>query len=141
MRLYGKAVTQGYSRLGQPFVSTPLHQLIVEKCGKERSSLAYNVESEIGILNAAELIYDDFLRVECDFFEGASTIEKLRDRIISHPVSTSSGIDAMVLSYLIDPDISLDELGEYASISENAMTKEFALYFKTNLINERKIKK
>lgn len=140
-KLYGKAVNYGYSKLGRPFVSEQLYGVVVEKLAEGRSWSSYDVEEKIDVALAAKLVYDDFLRVNRQFFNETTTIEKLRDRIASHPINASAGIDAMVLTYIANPNVSLDELERYARLSQNAMTREFSMYFKTEVIEERAQKK
>jgi hypothetical protein len=81
----------------------------------------------------AGLVHSDFKKAADTFFGHIQSLRALRDEIVERPFHTAAGIDAMVLSYLIDTDISAKNIDAYAQLNPCQMTEEFTAYFKKEI--------
>ncbi|MGD0189626.1 MAG: hypothetical protein ABSD74_02675 [Rhizomicrobium sp.] len=118
-------------------MSVPLYHQIRSLYGYDRMPFSYDVENIGAIDSAVGMIHADFVIAAGDFFEGTFSIRELRDRIVQRPFGTAAGIYAIVLTYLLDPQITAGEIDSFVRLSPNQMTERFAANFKNKLGAER----
>jgi hypothetical protein len=121
------------SKFGRPILVHPLYDRVYRHHDEDRHSYSYDAESIEKIDASARLVYSDFLKAADSFFGHIRSLSDLRDEIKATPFGTGAGMYAMALGYLIDPDISLQEIDVCVRLSPNPMTEKFAGYFKTEI--------
>ena len=99
---------------------------------------SYDVESVVEIDPAVQLVHEDFLKVADKFFGHILSVENLRDHIVAHPTGTAAGIYAIVLSYLLDKELTDAQIDVFCRLSPNPMTKKFAEHFKIKIATAQK---
>jgi hypothetical protein len=132
-QLYADVGRQRAPRHGGPLATQPLYDCVRRQYAEDRMPYSYDVESVVEIDPAVQLIHEDFLKVADKFFGHISSMEDLRDHIVAHPFGTAAGIYAMVLSYLLDTEISEKQIDGFCRLSPNPMTKKFAEHFKIKI--------
>jgi hypothetical protein len=133
-RIYGKSVRDGRTaKLGQPIIIRPLYDSVRDLFGHDREPFSYHIETSDQVGDAAALVCDDFLRAAVKTLDKISTLRDLRDKVIEMSNNTSSGMNAMALSYIIDGKIKSKEIDNLALISPNPMTMKFAIYLKNRI--------
>lgn len=129
----GNAVGIWSSKLGAPFMIQPLYDRVRSQCREDRTPYSYSIDADDQIDGAAQLIYEDFSNVANGFFGHIASIRHLRDHIVAHPFGSVAGVNAMALSYLLDPRITRQKIDELARITPNTMTGKFATRLKNKI--------
>ncbi len=129
--LHGTETGRSYfGKLGGPVLTRPLYSVVRNITGEDRLPPAYHVVSVEQIDEVTALIRDDFRRAGRRFLDPIDTLQKLRDQLVKDSAA-GARMYAISVAYLMNKCITSDEIDEALGPQPNAMSREFAEYFRT----------
>ncbi len=118
-----------FGKLGGPVLTRPLYSLVRSIAGEDRMPTAYHVATVEQIDEVATLIRDDFVRAGRYFLDPVDSLPKLRDQLVADSAA-GARMYAIAVTYLLKKRITSDEIDTVLGPQANAMSREFAEYFR-----------
>jgi hypothetical protein len=132
--LHGRQVGRSYfGKLGGPILTRPLESLVRSITGEDRMPPAYHAATVEQIGEVTALMRDDFTRVGRPFLDSIDSMSKLRDQLMTDG-ATGARMYAIAVTYLMDEHVTPAEIDKVLGPQPNAMSREFAEYFKRKLV-------
>jgi hypothetical protein len=118
-----------FGKLGGPVLTRPLYSLVRSITGEGRTPSAYHVATVEQTDKVTSLMRDDFMRAGQRFLAPIDSMLRLRDQLMTD-TTTGARMYAIAATYLMNKRITSGEIDTVLGPQANAMSREFAEYFR-----------
>jgi hypothetical protein len=125
----GHAGRSYFGKLGGPVLTCLLYDLVRSLTGEDRMPFSYDVANIKQIGEVAALMRDDFARAGRRFLDPVDSLPKLRDQLMADSAA-GARMHAIAVTYLLKRRITSGEIDTVLGPQANAMSREFAEYFR-----------
>lgn len=119
-----------FRKLGWPVLTRLLYSVVRNIIGEDRVPSSYRAVDLRQIDEVTALIRDDFVRAGRRFLDPIDALPKLKDQLAKDS-ATGARMYAISVTYLMNKHITSDEIEEVLGPQPNAISQEFAKYFRT----------